>query len=216
MPRGPRLQSPMGVYHITCRGNNKQRVFFTDDDRSFYLALIRRLQQMHSFMLYHYVLMSNHVHLIIHTTLTGSSISDIMKVLNLTYTQRIMRTRNYSGHLWQDRFKSKIIKQDAYLLKCGLYLELNPVRARMTKQPEEYAWSSYRFYRFSEKSDFLQEDPFYSGIADTLPERRRVYREYMEYCKAHAKEIKESIMMDIIGDSAFRAQRRYELTNSVI
>ena len=98
--------------------------------------------------------MTNHVHLVIETTEEGGELSQIMKGINLSYAQYFKVKYKHIGHFWQDRYKSIIISKDEYLLACGSYVELNPVRAGMVKDPREYRWSSYPSNAYGKKDDF--------------------------------------------------------------
>jgi len=102
------------------------------------LELILRYKEKYHFKLYHYVLMTNHVHLVIEPAEAGGSLSEIMKGINLTYAQHYKRRYSHTGHFGQDRYKSIIISKDEYLLACGSYVELNPVRANMVDDPMKY------------------------------------------------------------------------------
>ena len=84
------------------------------------------------------------LHLVIEPTAKGGTLSNLMKGINLSYTQYYKGRYRHVGHFWQDRFKSIIISKDDYLLACGSYVELNPVRAKIVETPDDYRWSSYK------------------------------------------------------------------------
>lgn len=144
MPRTARVTLENACYHIITRGNQRQLVFLDSQDYEKYLHILSRYKRRHKFKLYSFCLMPNHVHLIIEVD-NPLDLSRIMTKINLSYTLYFNYKYKKVGHLWQDRFKSKIIEKDAYLLECINYIETNPLRASLVKRIEEYAWNSYRF-----------------------------------------------------------------------
>ncbi len=122
--------------------------------------------------------MSNHVHLIVWLT-EQSLLSRFMKRVNLAYCRYFQRIYGHSGHLWQARFESLFIDRDDYLLQCGKYIELNPVRAGIVALPEKYRFSSYRYYSLGESDFLLTVDPIYRGLALSEERKRRRYREFV-------------------------------------
>jgi REP element-mobilizing transposase RayT len=137
MPRLPRIEFTGAFYHIIVRGNNKQSIFLDDQDRYKYLGLLERYKKQHGFIIYAYTLMNNHVHLLIETLRTP--ISKIMQVINFTYTSYFNRKHKKVGHLFQGRYKSYLCDRDTYLLALVRYIHLNPVRAKLAKNPQEYS-----------------------------------------------------------------------------
>jgi putative transposase len=144
MTRIARIAMDNAVYHIITRGNQKQTVFRERRDYTEYLSRLEFYKKKYAFKLYSFCLMPNHVHLIIEVDV-NSKLNKIMRGLNLSYTLYFNFKYKTVGHLWQDRFKSKIIEKDTYLLECINYIEANPLRANLTSNIEEYVWSSYAF-----------------------------------------------------------------------
>jgi putative transposase len=179
MPRTARVAPKGHVYHVLTRGNNRQDVFRDDEGFRQYQNILLRYKEKFNFTLYHYVLMSNHVHLIIEPSEDGGGLSDIMKGINLSYAQYYKRRYNHIGHFWQDRYKSIIVSKDQYLIACGSYVELNPVRASIVEDPKDYAWSSYKVYAYGNKDVLVDEHPLYLQMAEEDRERRRKYREFV-------------------------------------
>ena len=159
MPRAARIAPNGNIYHVLTRGNNSQNIFKDDNDFKKYLELIFRYKGKYHFKLYHYVLMTNHVYLVIETTENGGSLSEIMKCINISYAQHYKGRYKHIGHFWQDRYKNIIISKDAYLLACGSYVELNAVRARIVEDPKEYKWSSYVVYAYCNKDLIVDDHP---------------------------------------------------------
>ena len=178
MPRVARIYTEEGVFHILTRGNNRQKVFKEESDYRIYKDMLTELKGEQPFRLYHYCLMGNHVHLIIETN-ERTELSKLMKRLNLYYYNNYKKKYGYIGHFWQDRFKSLLIAKDEYLLACGLYIERNPVRAKMVALPEKYPYSSYNYYAYGEGDEIVDRDPCYNELGRTDIERQRRYRGLM-------------------------------------
>jgi len=179
MPRTARVAPSEYVYHILTRGNNRQAVFKDKQDYKKYIEILQRYKEKYKFKLYHYVLMTNHVHLVVETTEKGGKLSEIMKGINLSYAQYFKNRYRHIGHFWQDRYKSIIISKDDYLLACGSYVELNPVRAKIVEDPREYKWSSYNTYAYGRKDSITDRHFIYEELSKDESERRRKYREFI-------------------------------------
>lgn len=175
MPRSPRLLLSQSYYHVMTRGNNKNQVFRSDSDYDHYLDQINKYKQELPFDLYHYCLMPNHVHLLVKTK-SADNFSLFMKKINLSYFHYYRKEYGWTGHFWQDRFKSQPVGKDGYFIQCGKYIELNPVRAGITDKPEDYPYSSYRRYVLGEENDLITEDIIYSGLGNTVGQREERYR----------------------------------------
>jgi putative transposase len=178
MARGARLVPENGYLHVMCRGNNRRNVFIKPKDYQFYLWLAGKYKREAAIKIVHYCIMPNHVHFLLEVA-PESNLASFMKRLNLVYFFHFRKKREYVGHLWQGRFKSKIIGKDNYFIQCGKYIELNPVRAGLCQAPEEYAFSSYMYYAYGKENELLDEDPFYADFGRTPHERRVSYREMM-------------------------------------
>ncbi|MBM3246518.1 MAG: hypothetical protein FJZ13_04240 [Candidatus Omnitrophica bacterium] len=142
MPTTRRLIMEHVCYHLIVRGNQKQTVFRGEDDYLTYIALLKRFKRKYQFRVYAYCLMPNHVHLLGETEMPAL-LSKFMHGLNRNYTSYFNNKYEKVGHLWQGRFKSKIITRDKYLLDCINYIELNPVRSGLADMPLQYKWNSY-------------------------------------------------------------------------
>ena len=140
MPRSARVVIPGCPHHVTQRGNNRQDVFFTDDDRAYYLELLRDQSAKFGLRLDGYCLMANHVHLVA-TPAEEDSLAKAVGRTNLYYTRYINRLHGRSGHLWQDRFFSSPV-DDEYFWNALIYVERKPVQARLVRVPWRWPWSS--------------------------------------------------------------------------
>ena len=190
MPRAARVAPKEHVYHILTRGNNRQDIFKDERDYKKYLELLQRYKEKYKFKLYHYVLMRNHVHLVLETTELGGSLAEIMKGINLSYAQYFKGRYRHTGHFWQDRYKSILVSKDEYLLACGSYVELNPVRAKVVEDPKDYKWSSYTVYAYGEKHGLVDEHPIYKRLSKEETERRKRYREFVRGMLRERKAMK--------------------------
>jgi len=178
MPRKSRIAFPSMLYHIVSRGNNREPVFNDRKDFEKYLEICKRYKDRYEFKLYHWVLMNNHVHLLLQAQ-KPDLLSKFMMKIDLSYFFIFQSKYGYVGHLFQNRFKSTIINCDAYLLQCGKYIELNPVRAGMIAAPEDYPFSSYRHYAYGANDRLVSMDPVYAGLSDEEDRRRKLYREFV-------------------------------------
>ncbi|MCM8783323.1 MAG: transposase [Candidatus Omnitrophica bacterium] len=158
MPRAPRVYFPGAVFHIIQRGNNQQEIFLDDKDYWHYLKLLLEAKKEFGVLVYGYVLMPNHIHLILETP-NENPISEIMKFIGGSYAIYFNKKYNRVGHLFQGRFKSILVEKESYLLELSRYLHLNPVKAGLAKSPEAYKWTSFNIYT-GEKRDLLVDTNF--------------------------------------------------------
>ena len=204
MPRAARVVFPSTPYHIICRGNNREPIFEEKEDFDKCLEIFRRYKDQYGFRLYHWVLMSNHVHLLVETK-ENSSLSKVMQGINLAYTIWFNRKKGKVGHLWQDRYRSAVVERDNYLLECGRYIERNPLRAGIVKDPREYSWSSYRVYGYGKRDGLTDRNDLYEGMGKGASQRQRAYREYVSSNRdKEEQEIREKMGKGIIGTMEFQ------------
>ena len=153
MPRIARQKTYDAIYHIMCRSITEINLFKDHFDKRSYLGFIKKYQKLFKFRVYGYCLMDNHVHLIIDAN--GSDISKAMHGINFSYAQYFNRKHGRHGHLFQDRFKSKIVKSERYLFALSAYVHNNPIDMPQFKTcPEQYEFSSLATYLG------LRDDPY--------------------------------------------------------
>jgi REP-associated tyrosine transposase len=140
MPRVARIVVPGVPHHITQRGNNRQRVFFTDEHRSLYLDLLKKHATQFGLQIWAYCLMENHIHLVA-TPRSADSLANAIGRTDFRYAQQVNRDTRRSGHLWQNRFYSCAL-EDVHLWRAMRYVERNPVRAGLVRVAWRYRWSS--------------------------------------------------------------------------
>lgn len=205
MPRGPRPVIPQLPHHVIHRGNNRQQIFYSDRDYSFIIKNLQTAKKEFNCLIYGYCLMGNHIHMVIQP----SKIDGLSKMLKLVfgrYTRYINKTYKRTGTLWEGRFKSSPIEQERYLLGCIRYIEMNPLRAKLAKDPEEYRWSSYRKRALGEDNPILDLDPYYLELGKTPKARAEAYRKWFKESipEDEQSHIKEGIERSIpIGSKQF-------------
>lgn len=145
MARQPRLSVPGYPHHVIVRGNNRQAIFQSRADYETLLSLLANALAKHRVALHSYVLMTNHFHLLV-TPQEATSLPELMREVGRNYVQIYNRKYQRTGTLFEGRYKSTLIQTERYLLACMVYIDLNPVRAGMVAQPQEYAWSGYGHY----------------------------------------------------------------------
>lgn len=176
MPRRPRLVAPNIPLHIIQRGNNRHNCFFGNSDYLVYLDLLKRSASKTGCAVHAYVLMSNHVHILISPALEVGP-GEMMKAVGERYVQYVNQTYNRTGTLWQGRFRSCLVQDETYLLICHRYIELNPVRAGMVAHPGLYKWSSYRCNAYGDANELITPHPLYDSLGTDHFERMLVYRD---------------------------------------
>jgi putative transposase len=161
MPRLARIVVPGVPHHVTQRGNNRQDVFFVDDDRRVYLSLLQEQAQRHGLGVLGYCVMSNHVHLMA-VPQREESLAKAIGRTHFLYTQYLHRLHGRSGHLWQNRFYSCAL-DEAHCWAALCYTERNPVRARMVRKAWRYRWSSAAVHCGAGKADGLLDLGLWRG-----------------------------------------------------
>ena len=144
MARPLRIEFSGALYHVTSRGNARQAIYISNDDRQQFLTLLQNTVERYNWYCHAYCMMDNHYHLLIETN--SPTLSKGMKYLNGTgtYTQYFNRQHQRVGHVFQGRFKAILVQKNSYLLELARYIVLNPVRAKMVRSANQWPWSSYR------------------------------------------------------------------------
>ncbi|MEZ9903899.1 transposase [Vibrio breoganii] len=204
MSRPLRLEFARALYHVTARGNERNWIFFQDDDFTLYLTVLDEVCERYNWVIHAYCLMSNHYHLLLETP--DGNLSKGMRQLNGVFTQKINRKHNRVGHLFQGRYKSILVDQEAYLLELCRYIVLNPVRAKMVDTPDEWQWSSWHNMVGNNSSpDWLSTDAILLQFA----------RERAKAIDAYKRFVAEGVGVDVwanlrqqvfLGDEAFVAK----------
>jgi putative transposase len=161
--------------HIVQRGVNRAAVFLGNQDRGYYLTLLRDALGNEEVALHAYVLMGNHVHLLVSCEHHGR-ISRAMRQANQRYVQAFNRLHGRTGTLWEERFKSSLVDSEHYLLTVMRYIELNPVRAAMVAHPWEHAWSSVHGHLARRADAGLTMRAEYLALGRSAEERAAAWR----------------------------------------
>ena len=179
MARPPRIDVPGLPQHLVARGHNKSDCFWSEVDRAVYLKYLREEGCASECDLHAYVLMTNHVHLLV-TGRKERSISRLMQHVGRRYCRYVNRAYRRSGPLYESRFKSSLIESEAYFLACMRYIDLNPVRADIVGHPSHYPWSSYRENATGRPDGLLVPHHEYLRLARDDRERGSAYAALVE------------------------------------
>jgi putative transposase len=175
MPRRARLAIPGIPWHIIQRGNNRTPCFYADEDYRRYLVTLREMADKFGCAVHAYVLMTNHVHLLVTPAGTDGA-GLLMKHLGQRYVQYVNRSHGRTGTLWEGRFRSCLAQSEVYVLTCYRYIELNPVRAGMVTHPLNYRWSSYRANAEGHFDAVITPHPEYLRLGGLASDRLEAYR----------------------------------------
>jgi putative transposase len=217
MPRKPRLFLPGVAVHIVQRGHSRNPVFLDNNDYQTYLDFIYHASRRHQCEVHAYVLMTNHIHLLV-TPAKDKSVSKFMHAVNSHYVPYFNFTYGTSGSIWEGRFKASLINNEQYLLTCMRYIELNPVRARMVKTPRDYRWSSYKSNAIGNYNPLLTHHNLYRSLGIDTKSRLAAYRSLFD------TYIDDGVLMDIrnccqtgtpLGNKSFKEKVRQELKHKI-
>lgn len=175
MPRKPRFYLPGIPAHVVQRGNNREAIFCEERDYLAYLNWLKEGIERYGCALHAYVLMTNHVHLLI-SPKEKDSISLLMQFVGRYYVPYFNYVYGRSGTLWEGRHKGNLVQDDRYFLTCMRYIELNPVRANMVKSSKDYPWSSYLSNAFNKHNELITEHECYLSLGKNENNRMLSYR----------------------------------------
>lgn len=161
--------------HVVHRGNNRQRIFTCESDLLLFRRSLEEDAAELSISVHSYVLMSNHVHLLL-TPRTANAISRLIQRVARQYVGYFNSRYRRTGTLWEGRFHSTVIGSDAYLLACHRYIENNPVRAGMVTHPAMYPWSSHGHNAGLALDSLVTLHPVVGSLGATERARSEAYR----------------------------------------
>jgi putative transposase len=175
MARQPRLDLPGIPQHVVQRGNDHQACFAEETDYRRYLQELREAARKHDCTIHAFVLMTNHVHLLV-TPASVGAVSRMMQAVGRRYVGSFNARYRRTGTLWEGRFKAALVDSERYVMACYRYIELNPVRARMTMDPADYPWSSHGHNAMGQHHPMITAHPEYTGLGSTPAARQAAYR----------------------------------------
>lgn len=175
MARLPRYELPGVPQHVIQRGNNRQAIFAAEGDYRAYLRWLKAAADEHGVKIHAYVLMTNHVHLLV-TPGEPGAIGRVLQSLGRRYVQYFNYTYGRTGTLWEGRYRATVIDAERYFFTCSRYIELNPVRAAMVARPEDYPWSSFRHNALGISDDQISPHELFLGLGSERAARVEAYR----------------------------------------
>lgn len=206
MARLPRI-CPVGVpQHVIQRGNNRQVCFASEEDFVAYIHWLKEYAHNFKVDIHAWVLMTNHVHLLC-TPRADNAVSLMMQALGRQYVRYFNFSYQRTGTLWEGRFKSCLVQEEAYLLQLYRYIELNPVRAGMVAQSADYHWSSYQINALGKVSDLCTPHASYLALGRDLNQRHENYRALFEHYLDD--EVLDKIRLSVNRGSVF-GSRKFE------
>ena len=208
MARLPRFVIPGQPQHIIQRGNNRDIIFVADEDYHFYLEKLGDACKKHDCAVHAYVLMTNHVHLLI-TPYSENGISKVMQYIGRYYVQYFNFQYQRTGTLWEGRYKATLLDSEHYLLICSRYIELNPVRAKMVDNPKDYPWTSYHRNALGQDDELISPHTVYQSLGtDDVARCLHYHALFANHIpKADIEAIRESTNKAwVLGDSRFKAK----------
>lgn len=189
MPRAARVKTDDSIFHIMCKSISEVTLFRDDDDKKRYLLLIKKYKTLNNFKLYGYCLMDNHAHLMIDAN--GCDISKIMHGINFSYAMYFNKKYKREGHLFKDRFKSKIVNSDRYLRTLSLYMHNNPTDiVEFKDSPEKYIFSSLSIFLGKKADSFALVDYVFvmSLFGTNIKSARKNYYDLLFRCNIEKLE----------------------------
>jgi putative transposase len=202
MTRPLRLEFEGALYHITSRGDRRENIYETDEDRQGFLSLLARVCETYNWTCHAYCLMSNHYHLLVETP--DANLSKGMRQLNGVYTQDFNRRNHCCGHVFQGRYKSVLVEKEGYLLELTRYIVLNPVRAGMVQRAQDWPWSSFpATIGLVKKPDWLQDEWLLSAFGKNKTDAIKHYMIFVIDGMNHASVWADLKHQIYLGDERF-------------
>lgn len=177
MPRARRLHVPGGLYHAVLRGNHRQAIFCDGDDYLCFEEIVAHALDRYGASLFAYCWMTNHVHLAIRVA--EAPLGAVMGIVASRYARAKQRNLSTTGHLFERRYRARLVDADRYLLALVRYIHLNPVRVRTVTDPRDYPWSSHRAYLGAPCPPWLRIEPVLGVLGTMAVAGRRAYQRFM-------------------------------------
>lgn len=200
MPRRHRVHVPGGLYHAVLRGNHRQAIFGDGDDYRQFEEIVARALTRYGASLFAYCWMTNHVHLAVR--IAEAPLGAVVRIVASRYARIRQRTLATTGHLFERRYRARLVDADRYLLALVRYIHLNPVRAQMVADPLDYPWSSHRIYLGAPCPGWLQTGPVLKLFGATPDAARTAYLRFLSEAPNDAE--RAQIVLDIHATGADR------------
>ncbi len=198
MARALRIEYEDALYHILSRGNNHQDIFLNNGDKAVFLKVLGEMSERFEVSIFAYILMDNHYHLLLRTK--KANLSKSMQWLGTTYTRRFNLGHLRSGHLFQGRYKSILVQNDAYLMQLSCYIHRNPLRAGIVNRLADYRWSSYHVFAYQKKPpSWLDTKLILSQFVGK--DQHKSYREKVQKYSKEEKKIWENLRHGLVFGS---------------
>ncbi|MBU3739644.1 MAG: transposase [Rhodoferax sp.] len=208
MARLPRLALPGYPHHVIQRGNNRQAIFGSSEDRFRMLALLEEHARRQKVAVHAYVLMGNHFHLLV-TPDTEDGLPQMMQAVGRSYVRYYNDRHARSGTLWEGRYRSTVVQTERYLMACMAYIDLNPVRAGLALSAAEYAWSSHGHYLGHRVDRLISPHALYWALGNTPFAREIAYAEWVAagIAASHQQALTDATLKGwVLGSPDFVAQ----------
>ena len=211
MPSTARKHQLQGslLYHIINRGNRREDVFHYAEDYQYFIKLLSCYSLRFEAFIYHWVLMPNHYHILLEIV-DPAKLSKMMAGLARSYVYYYQKQYKLGGHIWQGRFKSQPIEKERYLLSCARYIERNPLRAKMVNSPEDYKYSSAKFYAHGKEDNLTKVDPSFESFGSSISERRSNYADFLKIHNVEEDALFKENNETVLGGQKFKARLVYE------
>lgn len=199
MPYKKRIWIPHRFYHVVCRGNRRDPLFRTQTDFHTFFHILNQLHEKIPFELASYCLMTNHYHLQICSR--EVPLSKVMSFINKRYANHYNTRYRLTGHVFEKRYYDKLIEDKEGMLEVSRYIHLNPVEAKMVKQPESYPWSSFHLFKSDHyiPARFMDVDHILNYYLGTMDERRAKYCSSLRNKDDSKSSISQNVLRKIYG-----------------
>jgi putative transposase len=208
MARLARLTVPGYPHHVIQRGNNRQLIFSSDDDRRLLLRLLEAHAKEFGVAIHSYVLMDNHFHLLA-TPKDDTGLPKLMQAVGRRYVRHFNNTHGRTGTLWEGRYRSTLVQTERYLLACMVYIDLNPVRAGIVAAAADFPWSSHRHYVGLGADRLITPHALFWALGNTPFAREQAYSDLVATgVSASVRDLLTTATLRgwAVGDAAYLAQ----------
>ncbi len=211
MPRAPRLHDAGLLHHVISRGNDRQPLFKTSADFQKYIDLLSQARRQYPVKIYNYVLMDNHVHLLIEPQKEGN-LSKFMEYVTKEYAKYFNKTYDRMGHVFQGRFKSFVVQHERYFFSCSRYIDLHPVKEKLVLHPHQYQWSGHGALAAGKPSPLtLDVHSLYGNLGATTHERQIAYRGLVTASMGEDLDLLDKRVC-VLGDKEFKKKMKEQRT----